>query len=470
MSMRRNIASAAWVLAFAASAAFAQEDVARTAEEEARWLDAAQAWRVAAEEGGGAAAREGEARALLRFAEEVFASGEIGGAVKAAYEDARAAYRKAAAEGGTSLGVLLGLAQCADALEERDEQVRVLREAVAAFPTEKAPRRALAFALYHAQQSEEAFALFRSLSDADPGDLNLALTLAEAARTAGDEPLAVAAANRAIESATEDARGWRALWAVYAPKQRWGELADALVALAKRHETSAYAAHYAGMAAGSARRWDDALSWLQRAWELQPLDHPARLEAARILYTHKKDKAGAAAHYAAVLEADPQQRAAADGLFFLAQRTSEEGDPAGAVPLFAAVARAREGDGAAQANLALALRWAGRYEESETAYRRAIQLEPADPQIRNDFGLLLLVLGRGEDARAEFLAGHDADPLHNDCPENLGFVARAAGRRDEALQWFQVAWRASVRRGEDGARHRVTVDDQRWPLPPVGAR
>src|SRR6185369_5804627 len=116
-----------------------------------------------------------------------------------------------------------------------------------------------------------------------PEDVELALALAASAKAAGDETSQHAAAARAVAAGPDDARTWLALWNAYAPKQRFGELADEVTALAAKSPKNVYAAHYAGMACANARRFDDALAWLEKAWTIQGNDNAARTEAARIL-------------------------------------------------------------------------------------------------------------------------------------------------------------------------------------------
>jgi hypothetical protein len=51
--------------------------------------------------------------------------------------------------------------------------------------------------------------------------------------------------------------------------------------------------------------------------------------------------------------------------------------------------------------------------------------------------------------------------------ENLGFLARARGDTADALKWFRMAHANLVAKGENDHKHRINVDDQRWPLPPL---
>jgi len=410
-----------------------------------------------------------EARAVLAFAEQVLAAGGGGGGIRAAFEDARIALQRARDAGADDLETALGLARCGAAQGDADREIVELAAAAERWPEDPRARRALGFAYQNAGRFDEAIPLLKRLSDAAPDELILARALSYSARMADDEETAVAAALRAIGCAPDAADAWQSLWAVYAPAKRYGELANAILAQSEAHPESAAAAHYAGFALSSARRPDEALTWLKRAWERNDANHEARLQAARVLITEKQDETGAAALYAQVLELEPGHRGALDGMGFLAVKLGNEQRHEEALPYFRAVAEGYADDGRSWANLGLALRWAGRYEEAVVAYEKAVETSPGDAQLRNDFGLLLLVMKRDERATQVFEATHEVDPLANDCLENLGFMARERGDLASARKWFKLAWQAALRRGDANLvqRHRRNVDDVRFPLPPL---
>ncbi len=408
-----------------------------------------------------------EARAVLGFAELVLASGGGGGGIKAAFEDARIALRRARESGADTIETALGLARSAAAQGNPQQEIVELEEALARWPDAAKVRRGLAFAYQNAERFDAATPLLRAVSDAAPDDLLLARALAYSARMAGDEKTAIAAAYRAIDAAPEAAQAWQTLWAIYAPEKRYGELANAILSRTERFPESAVAAHYAGFALSSARRTDEALTWLKRAWELSEGNHEARREAARLLITVKRDDAAAGQMYRRILELSPGHRGALDGLGFLAVKLGNEQRHDEALPYFRAVAEGLADDGRSWANLGLALRWAGRYDDAVVAYEKAVETSPDDAQLQNDFGLLLLVMKRDEDATRIFKATHEADPLANDCLENLGFMARERGDLAAATRWFKLAWDAAIQRGDATLiqRHRRNLDDVRFPLP-----
>jgi len=438
---------------------------------EARWrfMEAAGLRRRLRAADPSAATCAAEARAVIGFAEQVLASGGGGGGIRAAFEDARLALLRARAAGADDLEVALGLARCAAAQGDPEREIAELAGAAERWPDDPRALRTLAFAYQNAERFDAAIPILKSLSDASPDELILARALSYSARMGGDEETAVAAANRAIDCAPDASASWRSLWAIYAPENRYGELADAILARSASHPESAAAAHYAGFALASARRPDDALIWLERAWQRNENYHEARLKAARILLTEKLDEKGAAALYATILELSPGHRGALDGMASLAVRLGQDQRHEEALPYFRAVAEGFGDDGRSWANLGLALRWAGRYDEAAVAYEKAVETSSSDSQLRNDYGLLLLVMKRDEDAARLFEETHKLDPLANDCLENLGFMARERGDLAAARTWFGLAWQAALRRGDVTLiqRHRRNVDDVRFPLSPL---
>lgn len=415
-------------------------------------------------ERGGVEEHRERGRALLDFAKQVLARGEIGMSIKAAFVDALRALGEARKAGAEDPELFTEIAYAADAVGETAIRLRSLERGRELHPDSTVLTRAHAFALLDAEQDAEAMQLFEGLSAATPEDARLARALSYTARRAGREELARLGAERAIATAPTDAAGWLSLWQLYAPQNRYGELADAVLGQAQAYPDNAVAAHYAGYACSNARRFDDALTWLGRAVELDPANIIARTEMARIHRDETGDTEQAAAIYQEVLRKHPESTEALVGLGFLAQRLGGDLRHEEALPLFRALAEAQPDEGQAWANLALALRWTGRYEAADEAYTRALLATPDDAQVWNDYGLLLMVMQRDADAAEAFLSGGRADESHNDGSENLAFMARERGDQAETLRWFRDAWERARMRGEDGARHRRNLDDTRHPL------
>jgi TolB-like protein len=75
----------------------------------------------------------------------------------------------------------------------------------------------------------------------------------------------------------------------------------------------------------------------------------------------------------------------------------------------------------------------GRWEQSETSFRRAIELNPNDSSTYDDFSIWLLwPLGRIDEALREMRLAEKADPLSPFIRQGLGNVLICAGKYDEA--------------------------------------
>jgi Tfp pilus assembly protein PilF len=86
-----------------------------------------------------------------------------------------------------------------------------------------------------------------------------------------------------------------------------------------------------------------------------------------------------------------------------------------------------------------------RLADAQQSYRRAVDLKPADPDLRNREGTALILLGRFRDARERLEAGLEAIPGHPALSHTLARLlatAPDAAVRDggEALRLAQVAY------------------------------
>jgi len=79
-----------------------------------------------------------------------------------------------------------------------------------------------------------------------------------------------------------------------------------------------------------------------------------------------------------------------------------------------------------------------RTQDAETAFRRALELDPHDFEANNNLGFLLLSVGRPEDALPCLRAAVSVRPTEARARNNLGFALAALGRDDEALDAFRT--------------------------------
>ncbi|MFH2201577.1 MAG: tetratricopeptide repeat protein [Elusimicrobiota bacterium] len=75
---------------------------------------------------------------------------------------------------------------------------------------------------------------------------------------------------------------------------------------------------------------------------------------------------------------------------------------------------------------------AGRYAEAIKLYRKALELDPADADTRNDLGLALHYTGRSEEAVKELVEATETEPSFKNAWLSLGFVLTSLGRNEEA--------------------------------------
>ena len=115
-----------------------------------------------------------------------------------------------------------------------------------------------------------------------------------------------------------------------------------------------------------------------------------------------------------------------------------------------------------RAALGVALGDAGEFEASEREFRRAIQLSPSNAQAHYWYAMLLVALGRGEDALREIQRAAELDPL---APRGLIAVDRYArylitGRRDFMKLPAGTRWSSFLRAepGEPWARRANALD------------
>jgi Flp pilus assembly protein TadD len=90
-------------------------------------------------------------------------------------------------------------------------------------------------------------------------------------------------------------------------------------------------------------------------------------------------------------------------------------------------------------NLGLALRNAGRFDEAEQQYRRALELEPHYPFALNNLGTILRLQGRPDEAAPLFHAAITARPRYADPRINLGNLAMDRGDLVGAETWYREA-------------------------------
>ncbi|HVW21469.1 MAG TPA: tetratricopeptide repeat protein [Opitutaceae bacterium] len=200
-----------------------------------------------------------------------------------------------------------------------------------------------------------------------------------------------------------------------------------------------------GNALLKAGRYGEAAGELEAALRLQPRYVDAQEALATADY-HLGRREQAAAGYRRVLDWNPGYAEAQDNLGLLAEEDGRWSEAAGR---FEEALRLQPRWADARAHLAGALarqgneafRRGGAAAAAE-AYRRALALDPGDPEVHVDLGLALSAAGRLAEAQGEFEAALRLRPDDGPAHYNLANSLAQAGRLGEAAPHYQAALRA----------------------------
>jgi len=91
---------------------------------------------------------------------------------------------------------------------------------------------------------------------------------------------------------------------------------------------------------------------------------------------------------------------------------------------------------------------AGRYQDAEAAYRRALQIRPDYPEACNGLGLALAGQGKTAEAIRQFQRALHIDPCFADAHNSWGLVLADAGRLDQAIEHYLEALRLNPNEAE----------------------
>ena len=167
---------------------------------------------------------------------------------------------------------------------------------------------------------------------------------------------------------------------------------------------------------------------------LAPDDDDALLDLAR-LHRINNDVPRAEATLKRLLEQDPGSEVA---LAALASIYSESGEYQKAVDLLTA-ATAQAPSSRLLATLAYAYEQAGNHDNAIESYRRALQLDNKNFELRRRLAETLLNAERGEEALAEYQALAEADPEDAEVLMRVAQIYRFQKRIPEAREWLERA-------------------------------
>ena len=167
-------------------------------------------------------------------------------------------------------------------------------------------------------------------------------------------------------------------------------------------------------------------------------------EAVRLHQAGQLDQA--AALYRKVLTVHPNN---ADALHLLGMIALQQSQPQTAAELTAAAIALDDRQAPYHSHHALALQTLGDMEGAVAGYRRALVLNPDDPDTYNNMGNALAALNKPENAVAAFRRALTLQPGNAMAHNNLGHVQRTMGLWDDAEASFRKA--ATLQPGFAGA-------------------
>jgi tetratricopeptide (TPR) repeat protein len=110
------------------------------------------------------------------------------------------------------------------------------------------------------------------------------------------------------------------------------------------------------------------------------------------------------------------------------------GNPAAAVEAFKLSARLNSSDPRIPQRLALALLECSRFTEAEAVARAALEIWPASSELLDALGMVLMALGRTEEARRVLVKACQIDPGYADAYGNLAIAYEQSSQLDSALE------------------------------------
>lgn len=262
----------------------------------------------------------------------------------------------------------------------------------------------------------------------------------------------------AVLSSPEDTRVYQVLWDATGFKKHFDVFNAAMEeVLAERPD--AYLAHYfLGFSHQYAKRPEEAVAAFRRALVINPEYFRARLMIAEVLRQDLRDEAAARTEYLELLRVDPGNSRAREVLAGMAFAAARDRDLDNAVIIFTALKEAEPTQWVHRANLALIMKERNRPDEAVKIYEEAEELFPYEAQIPNDRGLLLMGLGRTEEAFAAFRTALDRDSEFLDALENLGAYSLLGGDAEAAIGYFRRAHDRVRADGGDATKFRRYLD------------
>ena len=349
----------------------------------------------------------------------------------------------------------LGL--CERYREKPKDEEAAFRRALDIEPSRPDASLQLAWRLEVSGRVSEAGDVLRAVAE-DRREVGHWMALGRLAAAKGEDGVAREHWTRAVILLPNEPSVYQGIWNSTALKKRFLEFADSMRTVIASHPKAWLPYYYLGFAHRYAKRPREAIAAFEKTLELNPKEVRARFLIGEVLREDLGDQNASIEVYLAVLEADPENASARRTLTSLGLTCAGEKDLRRAERIFRALAKAEFGEWSHTANLALIRKELGDPEGALALYADAEKEFPFEPQIPNDRGLMLMGLGRDEEALAAFRAALERDDEFLDALENLGAYTRLKGDLDASLSYFRRAYERVRREDGDPSKFRAYMD------------
>jgi len=229
-----------------------------------------------------------------------------------------------------------------------------------------------------------------------------------------------------------------------------------------------------GYAREALQMWREAVEDLRAALRLRPdhVDARRRLARALVFLGSKQQSAELMAEAEAMLRArlkeDPSDDMTWSAMQWLGGWAWANGDTRRACEVFEVMLAVDPGDRNVVLNFTAMARRLGRYDEAEAAFRAALEDDPEDPVLLNDFAILEDGRGREERAIELWEKVHELDPANMNALENLFTKAWERGDAGATAKYLQLGLAEARNAGDPGLLRRWRWFRDRLEWAPAG--
>ena len=383
--------------------------------------------------------------------------GAMGAEVRALMNDAGREFERCLELDPSSGDAHYFLGLCAAYRVEPEKEEAAYRKALEVVPGHPSASLDLANLLARKGSAEEA----RKVLEAVPNQARTSwhwILIGDHAGAAGDRDTMIAAYRGALRLDLADPVPYDRLWQVTGFRRHFAAFRKIMEDVIAENPEAWLAHYFLGFCHRHAKNPEAAIREFERTLEMRPEETGALRQIAEIRYRDMRDEDGAIVLYLAVLRGKPDDTTARRVLSGIGLQRAAAGDLELAGRIFRALRVADPAEFSHTANLALVEKELGNPDRAVALYLEAEEAFPFNARLPNDRGLLLMGLGREEEALGAFREALDRDPEFLDALENMGAYSRLRGEYDAAKRSFLRALTRVREEGGDTGKFRRYLD------------